>query len=303
MTVVGSFAEVRSAAPSGAIVGLVPTMGYLHEGHLSLIEQARASSDHVVMSLYVNPLQFNESSDLEAYPRNLERDVSLAADAGVDLVFAPDNAEMYPLEPLTRVVVSGLADEMEGAHRPGHFEGVATVVAKLFAGIQPDKAFFGRKDAQQLAIVSRMAQDLSFPVEIVGCPIVRHRSGLAMSSRNSRLGPEDLGPALALSRGLMRVADAVERGERSGATLEDIAMTHLEDEIGVEPEYATLAAQATMQRIERLDEPAVLAVAAWVAGVRLIDNVHVDFAGDAVAVDRGIRLGRPSVMFAEQGGF
>ena len=302
-SIVDTFDGVRSATEDrGGSVGFVPTMGYLHEGHVSLLEAARRDSEVVVMSLFVNPLQFNETSDLDAYPRDLDRDVTLAARAGVDLVFAPTDSEMYPTPPLTRVNVSGLADAMEGAHRPGHFEGVATVVAKLFAGVRPDTAYFGRKDAQQLAIVRRMAADLSFPVAVVGCPIIRHQSGLAMSSRNSRLSEGDRQPALALSGALMAAADAIDHGERSSGVVERIVTNELEQAKHVAAEYATVASQATMQPVEAIDEPAVVAVAAHVGPVRLIDNIHIDFIEGRVVVDRGIRLDRPSVLFDETEG-
>ena len=202
MRVTKTFAETREA--SSGVVGLVPTMGFLHEGHMSLIAAARMTSDTVVMSLFVNPLQFDRDADLARYPRDLERDVALATHAGADIVFAPDVEEMYPDEQLTRVMVNRLSDEMEGPNRPGHFEGVATVVAKLFAGLRPRAAYFGRKDAQQLAIVKRMTADLSMPIDVVGVPIVREADGLALSSRNIFLSLGEREAALQLSGGLMR---------------------------------------------------------------------------------------------------
>ncbi|HSG79483.1 MAG TPA: pantoate--beta-alanine ligase, partial [Acidimicrobiia bacterium] len=189
-------------------------MGYLHEGHLALIEAAREGSDTVVVSLFVNPLQFDQASDLARYPRDLERDAALAASAGADILFAPDVTEMYPDEPVTRVRLATLTSTMEGAHRPGHFDGVATVVAKLFAGLRPDRAWFGRKDAQQLVVIGRMAADLSFPVEVVGHPTLREADGLALSSRNVFLSSDEREVALSLSRGLFAAADAVAVGGR-----------------------------------------------------------------------------------------
>ncbi len=299
---VTSFAAVRTATAHRGTVGLVPTMGYLHEGHLSLMTRARRDVDIVVSSVFVNPLQFNEASDLEVYPRNLDRDVALAAEAGVDIVFAPPLEEMYAQEPVTRVVVSALTETMEGLHRPGHFEGVATVVAKLFAGIQPDSAYFGRKDGQQLAVVRRLAADLSFPVTVVGCPIVRESSGLALSSRNHRLDEQDRQRALALSQGLMAAADDIEAGVLDAAPLLKTALAPAERMDGVEPEYAVLASQQSMQSVERIVEPVVLAVAAWVGDVRLIDNIHVDMVDGHLVVDRGVKLARPSILFAHRGG-
>ena len=251
MRITASFAETRMVAQG--TVGLVPTMGFLHEGHLSLVELARAATDTVVMSLFVNPLQFDREDDLARYPRDLERDVALAKAAGADIVFAPDIDEMYPTEQLTRVTVRGLSDELEGPQRPGHFEGVATIVAKLLAGIQPDRSYFGRKDAQQLAIVRRMASDLSFPGAIVGGPIVRESDGLALSSRNIFLSAEERGAAPALSRGLSRAADLVEAGERSADVLRAAVTSVISEAPELEVEYVTLAGQDLVQPLDWLD--------------------------------------------------
>jgi pantoate--beta-alanine ligase len=271
---------------------LVPTMGYLHEGHLSLVEVATEMSDRVVMSLFVNPLQFDEPGDLDRYPRDLDRDAALAEAAGVDVLFAPTAGEIYPAEPLTRVSVAGVSEGMEGAHRPGHFDGVATVVAKLFAGIRPAYAVFGRKDAQQLAVVRRMALDLSFPVEIVGSPTVREVDGLALSSRNVFLGPDDRSAALGLSRGLFAAADAVRAGERDGSRLEAMVRDPVA-EAGADLEYATLADAFTAGPIDTVDREAFLAVAARVGEVRLIDNVVLWPDG---AVDTGVALDGQSIL-------
>jgi pantoate--beta-alanine ligase len=271
-------------------------MGYLHEGHLALVEAAREQSDTVIASLFVNPLQFDESADLDRYPRDTNRDAELLAKAGCDVLFAPEMGEMYPDPPLARVSLSGITEEMEGARRPGHFEGVATVVAKLFAGLRPDRAYFGRKDAQQLAVVTRMAADLSFPVEVIGCPTVRERDGLALSSRNVFLGPEDRTAALALSRGLGAAAAAARAGERAGAVLEGLVLDEMERTSGVDPEYAVLADAARAARIPDLDRPAFLAAAARVGPVRLIDNVRLQPDGTA---DLGVRLERPSILYGE----
>jgi pantoate--beta-alanine ligase len=291
MRITKSFAETRAVA-SGT-VGLVPTMGFLHEGHSSLIEAARQASDSVVMSLFVNPLQFDRDDDLVRYPHDLERDIELATAAGADIVFAPELEEMYPRDQLTRVNVNQLSDELEGPNRPGHFEGVATVVAKLLAGIQPDRSFFGRKDAQQLAIVRRMAADLSMPGEIVGVPIVRESDGLALSSRNVFMSADERSAALALNRGLMRAADLVVGGEREAIALSGAVY----DEVGgsLEVEYVTLAGQDLVQPLETLDRPAFLALAAWAGKTRLIDNVHFDT--DGFIADRGTRLAARSVLY------
>lgn len=296
MRITTSFAETRLVV-SGT-VGLVPTMGFLHEGHLSLIEAARAGADTVVMSLFVNPLQFDREDDLSRYPRDLERDIELAESAGADVVFAPDVEEMYPQQQLTRVNVQGLSDELEGPNRPGHFEGVATVVAKLLAGIQPDLSYFGRKDAQQLAIVRRMAADLSFPGKIVGGSIVRESDGLALSSRNIFLSAEERNAALALSRGLGRAADLVETGESDAAAIAAPVLVEIEEQPQLEVEYVTLAGQDLVQPLDELDRPAFLALAAWAGQTRLIDNVHFDAKDDGFAGDRGIRLAAASVLYA-----
>lgn len=293
MRITASFAETRNVA-SGT-VGLVPTMGFLHEGHLALLEAARAASDTVVMSLFVNPLQFNREDDLARYPRDLERDVELATAAGADVVFAPEVDEMYPGEQLTRVNVNRLSDGLEGPHRPGHFEGVATVVAKLFAGIQPQAAYFGRKDAQQLAIVRRMAADLSMPIDVVGVPIVREVDGLALSSRNIFLSRAEREAALQLNRGLMSAADLVESGETdvgsiAGAVYGEIAA-------GLDVEYVAMAGQDLVQPLAVLDRPAFLALAAWSGRTRLIDNVHFDAGDRGFVADRGVRLDDSSVLY------
>jgi pantoate--beta-alanine ligase len=294
---VTTFADVRKEQQGS--VGLTPTMGYLHEGHLSLIHAAAEANDTVVVSLFVNPLQFTEDIDLAVYPRDLDRDARLVEDAGADVLFAPSIDEVYPEPPLTAVTVSKVSEGMEGEHRKGHFAGVAIVVAKLLAGIQPDRAYFGRKDAQQLAVVTRMAADLSFPVEVVGCPTVREHDGLALSSRNTRLSRQDRGAALALFAGLEAVAEAVEGGEGAAAALEAIARAPIAAEPRANIEYVTLASQAEATPLRGLDAPAFLAVTARVGTTRLIDNVHIDSAGDRWVADLGIRLDGPSILYEE----
>ena len=272
MNIVTTFEEVR-AAHRGS-VGLVPTMGYFHEGHLSLMRYARETADSVVASVFVNPLQFGEGEDLDRYPRDLDRDAQLAASVGVDVLFAPPVTEMYPTEPALRVTVGHLADHLCGAFRPGHFEGVATVVAKLFAGVQPDVAFFGRKDAQQLVILKRLAVDLSFPVRVVGCPIVREADDVAMSSRNVYLSPRQRDSARALSQGLIRAVNAVEAGERSARAIIGLVRDEVGRTPGVDVQYVEMVDAETLQPIETLDTDAILALAAFVGATRLIDNAH-----------------------------
>lgn len=272
-------------------VGLLPTLGFFHEGHLRLMDLLRERCDTLVVSLFVNPTQFNDPSDFDAYPRDEARDAALAEDHGVDLLFAPEVDEVYGGVSVTTVEVTGVTVEMEGRHRPGHFVGVATVVAKLFAGLRPDLAMFGRKDAQQLAVLRAMTSDLRFPIEIVEAPVVREPDGLALSSRNVRLSRHDREQALAISRGLFQAAEQVDGGERRGERLEATvrrSMRHLD------VDYVTLASVETMHPIPDLDEPAVLAVAARVGDVRLIDNVTFDFEDERPIADRGVILDQPS---------
>ncbi len=294
MIVVETFSDVRAA--SAGRVGLAPTMGYLHDGHLSLFRAARERCDTVVASIFVNPLQFGPNDDLTRYPRDLDRDAALADREGVDILFVPPAAEMYPESPRTALHIADLTEHFEGAHRPGHFEGVAIVVAKLLAGSQPSHAFFGRKDAQQLAVVRRMAADLSFPVEIVPVSTVRESDGLALSSRNTFLSTDDRVSALALSGGLMAAAAAVEAGERDGAALEALVVEAVGSVDGARLEYAALADAATVQPLTELTTDAFLAVAARVGETRLIDNVAFSVGVDSVMIDRGTTLEGPSVL-------
>jgi pantoate--beta-alanine ligase len=272
--------ELRSALAAeraaGRLIGLVPTMGYLHEGHLSLLRAARDECDFVVMSLFVNPSQFGPGEDLERYPRDEERDSRLAAEAGVDLVYAPPVEEVYPEGFATRVEVEGLTEVLEGdpAQRGReHFRGVTTVVAKLFNSVQPDVAYFGHKDAQQLAVIRRMVRDLDIPVRVEALPTVREPDGLAMSSRNAYLGPEDRERAAALSRALR----TVERRAREGSLAAGIAEGRAElEEAGIETDYLEARDPDDLAPVAELNGSAVLvAVAARVGGARLIDNVLI----------------------------
>lgn len=292
MDLVRTFADARSRYRGR--VALVPTMGYFHEGHLALMTAARAGADTVVVSHFVNRLQFNDPADLEGYPRDLARDLALMEAQGVDLTFAPPPTEMFPMEPLTRVKVSGVGDGLEGLFRPGHFEGVATVVAKLFAGLQPQVALFGRKDAQQLAVVRRLTADLSFPLSIAGLPTVRESDGLALSSRNVLIKPEDRAAALLLSQGLFAAARLVESGEtRAGRLREEFTAVAYSLDI----DYVELASQDEAEPIGVLDRPSFLAAAVRVGGVRLIDNVTFDLVGGQVMADLGVRLDHPSLLY------
>lgn len=291
MEVTRAFAETRDAYRGK--VGLLPTLGFFHEGHLTLMDLLRERCDTLVVSLFVNPTQFEDEEDFASYPRDEERDAALARDHGVDLLFAPPVEEIYRGISMTTVEVTGVTDEMEGRHRPGHFVGVATVVAKLFAGLQPDAALFGRKDAQQLTVLRAMVNDLRFPIEVVEAPVVREPDGLALSSRNVRLSPGEREEALAISRGLFQAAEQVESGERNPDRLESIVERSIRS---LDIDYVKLASQATMKAIDTLDRPAVLAVAARVGPVRLIDNIAFDFPGDDPVPDRGILLDEPSSL-------
>lgn len=277
MQVVRTKAEVRAAVAAvreaGRGVSLVPTMGYLHEGHLSLVDRARERSGWVAMSVFVNPLQFGPTEDLDRYPRDLERDLRQAESRGVDLVFAPSVGEMYP-DGEPRVTVSAdpsLEDRLCGASRPGHFRGVLTVVAKLFGVFAPDVAVFGQKDLQQALLIRRMVADLDFPVEVDVAPIVREPDGLAMSSRNVYLSPEERSRALALSRAVEACRSLFAAGEESGAALRDALWSTLAVP-GVEAEYAEVVDPATLRPVERAFAGAACAVAARVGKTRLIDN-------------------------------
>jgi pantoate--beta-alanine ligase len=274
-----------AARATGRTVGLVPTMGALHAGHVSLLARARAECEVVAVSIFVNPLQFGDPDDIANYPRTLERDLSACAGAGADLVFVPTVAEMYPTwpeAPATTVSLVGVSDAWEGAARPGHFDGVATVVAKLFAIAGPCRAYFGLKDFQQLAVVRRMALDLSLPVEVVGCPIVREADGLALSSRNVRLAPAERAAATVLSRALAAGRAAAEAGERSTAALHSVMAGLIATEPLVELDYAAAVDATSLVEPETLADPhrARLLVAARVGPVRLIDNCAALAAAD-----------------------
>jgi pantoate--beta-alanine ligase len=270
-------AELRAARAEprrcGRTVGLVPTMGYLHDGHLSLIAAAREAADEVVVSLFVNPAQFNEASDLAAYPRDERRDAALAAEAGADLLFAPAVEEVYPPGFATQVRVGGpLTESLEGAHRGAeHFHGVTTVVTKLLNMVDPDVVFFGQKDAQQALVIRRLAADLDLPVRIEVCPTVRELDGLALSSRNVRLAPDDRRRAPALHRALRSAEQALAAGTTDAAALTTAARAAMDD-FDVEPEYLALVDPETLAPVQAVDQETLLAVAARLGEIRLIDN-------------------------------
>jgi pantoate--beta-alanine ligase len=257
----------------GLTIGFIPTMGALHEGHLSLIERARAQCDRVVVSLFVNPAQFNEGTDLDCYPRQEQRDARLAAVAGADLLFAPSVQEVYPPGFATSVEVLGVSERLEGAARgAAHFRGVCTVVTKLLCMVLPDAAYFGQKDAQQVVVIRRLVRDLNLPVRIEVCPTVREPDGLAMSSRNALLDGREREQALALYGALRAIEDYATRGERRTARLLEAGLQRLAAR-GVHPEYLELVDPDTLERLEWLERPALLALAANVGATRLIDNL------------------------------
>jgi pantoate--beta-alanine ligase len=265
--------EVRAARGEGKTVGLVPTMGALHEGHLSLVRMAKAQCDRVVVSIFINPLQFGPNEDLAKYPRDFERDRDLLEREGVDFIFAPGVEEMYPPGAITYVTVEGLSDKLCGRSRPGHFRGVTTVVSKLFHIVEPDRAFFGQKDAAQSAIIRRMVLDLDIPVQVVIAPIVREPDGLAMSSRNAYLDAPQRKSALVLSRSLKTLQERFNQGERNVQTLIEAGKRVFAEDPSVRLDYFEIVDPETLDPVHDLSHSALVAVAAFVGKARLIDNV------------------------------
>jgi pantoate--beta-alanine ligase len=270
-----SLAELRAARADLGTLGLVPTMGFLHEGHLSLVARGRDECRHVAVSIFVNPTQFGPDEDLARYPRSLDRDLALLERAGADLVFLPDHAEIYPAGFATRIEVGPIADPLEGAIRPGHFAGVATVVAKLFNLVRPDRAYFGQKDAQQCAVIATMVRDLDLPVRVVIGETVREPDGLALSSRNSYLDPIQRADAPVLYRALSAGRDAVEAGERDADALRVLMRTILTDSGQTAIDYVSVADPATLRELDRIGHAALLSLAVRFGRTRLIDNLPV----------------------------
>jgi len=266
-------AACRVVRSRGQRLGFVPTMGALHEGHLSLVRAARASCEAVAVSIFVNPAQFGPNEDLAKYPRDFERDRDLLEKAGVELLFAPSVEEMYPAGAGTWVTVEELSSKLDGRSRPGHFRGVTTVVAKLFHIVEPSAAFFGQKDAAQVAIIRRMVRDLKFPVEIVACPIVREADGLAMSSRNAYLDPVQRQHALVLHRALVRVQKSWEAGEHDAGQLAAAGREEVAREKSVRLDYFEIVDADSLDPVDDVAKGALVAVAAWLGETRLIDNI------------------------------
>jgi pantoate--beta-alanine ligase len=279
MKICATISEARAACREARArrqrLGLVPTMGALHEGHLSLVRGAKAQCDAVAVSIFVNPTQFGPTEDLSKYPRQFDRDCQLLEREGVEILFAPPVEEIYPNsnDQVTWVVVEGLSEKLDGRSRPGHFRGVTTVVSKLFHIIEPEAAFFGQKDAVQLAVIRRMVRDLNFPVEIVACPIVREADGLAMSSRNAYLNPEERGRALVLQRSLQRAQQEFQAGERIAAKLISGGKDVFAREPQVRLDYFEIVDPDTLDPVERISQTTLVAVAAHVGSTRLIDNL------------------------------
>ena len=276
MIISESVQEVRKVTANwkkrGFSVGLVPAMGYLHPGHISLIERARKENDMVVVSIFVNPIQFGPNEDLDKYPRDMAHDREVCEKAGAELIFAPQPSEMYPCENLAFVDIRGLGDGLCGAKRPGHFRGVCTVVSKLFNIVLPDRAYFGEKDAQQLAIIKRMVKDLNFGTMIVSCPIVREPDGLAMSSRNLYLSPEERKAALSISRSLSAAKELMRKGEKDAVKIRETIVAGISAEPLARIDYAEIVDSADLSPVQRIEKPVLAAVAVYFGKTRLIDN-------------------------------
>ena len=280
MKVVGTIKEVRELVKewkkNGETVGFVPTMGYLHEGHGSLITKARENNDKVVVSIFVNPMQFGPTEDLDSYPRDLEKDSKFCESLGADLIFHPEPEEMYHDDFSSYVDMSVLTEELCGLSRPVHFRGVCTVVTKLFNIVQPDNAYFGQKDAQQLAIIKHMVQDLNMDINVVGCPIVREEDGLAKSSRNTYLSPEERKAALILSKTVKLAKELIDAGEKDA----DVVVAKMKENIETEPmakiDYVKAVNGLTMQQQKAIKAPMLIAMAVYIGKTRLIDNMILD---------------------------
>jgi len=276
---------VSTARQQGNSVGLVPTMGYLHEGHLTLARTARDQNDIVVMSIFVNPTQFGPREDLERYPRDLERDMMLAKGAGVDAIFAPETSEMYPEGYATYVQVEGMTEVLCGASRPGHFRGVTTVVSKLFNIVQPDRAYFGLKDYQQALVIKHMTADLNFPIEIITVPTVRENDGLALSSRNKYLTPDQRRSALCLYRALNAGAELIRSGERRAEAVKEVMKKEILSQKDTLIDYVAVNDADTLKPVEDIYGRVLLALAVWVGDTRLIDNMVVEVENNVADYD------------------
>ena len=276
MKISGSISEVRQIVKEWRkewlTVGLVPTMGYLHEGHKSLIDKAVKENDRVVVSVFVNPIQFGPTEDLASYPRDLERDANLCEEAGANLIFHPEKEEMYFDDFSSFVEVQGVSKGLCGKSRPIHFRGVCTVVTKLFNIVKPDRAYFGQKDAQQLAVVKRMVRDLNMDIEIIGCPIIREEDGLAKSSRNTYLSPEERKAAVILSKSLRLGKEAIKAGERDSKKIIEIITNNINTEKLAKIDYVEIVDPLSIENIDKIENSALVAMAVYIGKTRLIDN-------------------------------
>ncbi|WIF94141.1 pantoate--beta-alanine ligase [Caminicella sporogenes] len=269
--------EVKAARRSGKSIGFVPTMGFLHEGHLSLIKKAREENDFVVVSIFVNPTQFGPEEDLESYPRDLERDSRLSEEAGADVIFNPTAEEMYPEGYSTYVEIEGkLTKKLCGISRPGHFKGVTTVVSKLFNIVTPDRAYFGQKDAQQVAVIEQMVRDLNFDVKIVPCPIVREKDGLAMSSRNTYLSKEERKAALILSKTLFKAEEMIKNGERNSTKIRDFIINNIKSEPLANIDYVEIVDAKSLKYLNEIKGDVLIALAVKFGRARLLDNIRLE---------------------------
>lgn len=263
---------IKEWKKQGLSIGLVPTMGYLHEGHESLIRQAKKDNDRVIVSIFVNPTQFAPNEDLATYPRNMEKDKEICKEAGASLIFNPNVIEMYPSNFYTYIEVNSLTKNLCGKSRPTHFRGVCTVVNKLFNITSPDKAYFGEKDAQQLAIVKNMVKDLNMNIEIIGCPIIREEDGLAKSSRNTYLNPEERKAALVLNESLSIAKGLIEQGERNSKVILDSIINKLNTEHLAKIDYVNIVDKYTLEDVDKIEESVLVAMAVFIGKTRLIDN-------------------------------
>ncbi|MFT9496140.1 pantoate--beta-alanine ligase [Anaerosolibacter sp.] len=268
--------EVARARKEGKKVGFVPTMGYLHEGHASLIQRAKAENEFVVVSIFVNPTQFGVGEDFETYPRDLERDSEIAEQAGANIIFHPTVGEMYPLGYRTYVDVEGITSKLCGASRPGHFRGVTTIVSKLFHMVKADRAYFGQKDAQQVAVIQQMVRDLNMDIEIVPCPIVREADGLAMSSRNTYLNPSERQAALILSQSLFEAQGMIDHGEHDAGKLGFWIKENIQTEPLAKIDYVEIVDAVTLEEIEEIKGDVLIALAVRIGKTRLIDNIRLE---------------------------
>lgn len=275
--------EAKKQMKQGSEIGFVPTMGFLHEGHISLVEEARKQNDVVVMSIFVNPLQFGPNEDFDRYPRDQKRDEELAREAGVDLLFYPHVSDMYPEERTTKLSVTRRVDSLCGESRPGHFDGVATVVFKLFQIVLPDRAYFGLKDAQQVAVIKGLVEDFNVPVEIVPCPIIREHDGLAKSSRNVYLTPSERSDASELSKSLDAARTAVKNGEVNAHKIKRLVESHLQQTVG-KIDYVEVLSYPELKPVKTIDEDIIIAVAVQFSAARLIDNTIITRSGIPIGV-------------------